>query len=82
MIFPTGEGMGATQLGCVVRSPRRAAGMAWMMTVADALRTMPGPAGTQGTSVHGLVLSVIRAAGGPPIIVFIAPEIMGSGNAG
>ena len=66
-ILPVGLGIGATQLGCAVMSPSRAAGRPPMMTVVEPMAIMPGPAGTQGTSMQGRVVSVIRAAGREPI---------------
>ena len=42
-------------------SPARAAGNLLTMTVAEPFETIPGPAGTQGTSVQILVMSVTRA---------------------
>lgn len=41
----------------------RAAGMPPMITVADAMVMIPGPAGTQGIIEQGAVMSVSRAAG-------------------
>ncbi len=83
MIWPTGEGMGATQLGCDDISPSRAAGSFWMSTVADPLTISPGPAGTQGISVQIFVMSVTRAAGMPPIRVVTAQGgMIGNGSAG
>ncbi len=61
MMLPVGEGIGATQLACAVMSPARAAGILPTNTVVDALVMMPGPAGTHGISVQGLVMSVDRA---------------------
>lgn len=66
-MLPVGLGIGATQLGCVVMSPSRAAGRLPISTVVEPLAIMPGPAGTQGTSMQGRVVSVIRAAGREPI---------------
>jgi len=82
MIFPTGLGIGATQLGCMVMSPSRAAGMLAIITVADASEIIPGPPGTQGIRVHGFVVSIMRAAGGPPMSTVGAPWMIGSGSAG
>ena len=44
---PVGAGMGATQPGCDVISPTRAAGIFSINTVADPCAIMPGPLGTQ-----------------------------------
>ena len=82
IILPTGLGIGATQVGWVVISIILAAGSVPMITVADAFRISPGPAGTHGIKVQGFVLSVIRAAGGPPINTVNSPVTMGKGNAG
>ena len=67
-IAPTGLGIGATQLACAVISPFLAAGMPPIMTVAEPLEIIPGPAGTQLGNEHGAVVSVTRAAGLPPIM--------------
>jgi hypothetical protein len=76
-------GMGATQLVCDVMSPMRAAGRFAIITVAEPMATMPGPAGTQVGSMHGCDMSVTRAAGTPPIITVGAPGgIMASGSGG
>lgn len=80
--MPTGLGIGATQLGCDVMSPSLAAGIFAMITVADAIAIMPGPPGTQGIKVQIFVVSVTRAAGGPPMSTVGAPMMIGSGNAG
>lgn len=53
MILPTGLGMGATHVKWAVMSLARAAGSLAMVTVADPLATMPGPAGTQLGSMQG-----------------------------
>ena len=66
--MPVGDGMGATQAGCAVRSDTRAAGRPPIKTVPDALLISPGPAGTHGGGpVQGIVWSVARAAGMFPI---------------
>ena len=46
------------------------------------LVTIPGPAGMQPGSTQGAVMSVIRAAGAPPIITFGWPLMIASGSAG
>ena len=81
-IFPTGLGIGATQVGWLVRSPTRAAGNPPIMTVADPRATMPGPPGTQVGSMHGVVVLVTVAAGCPPIITVGTPLMMVRGRAG
>ena len=63
-------------------SPTRAAGKLSIMTVAEPLAIMPGPAGTHDGSVQILVKSVTLAAGLPPIITVGAPLMIGSGRAG
>lgn len=83
MMLPVGEGIGATQVGCDVMSPARAAGIFWIMTFVEPLTISPGPAGTQGTSVQIFVMSVTRAAGILPIITVVPPGgMIGSGSAG
>ena len=62
-IFPTGDGMGATQVVCAVMSFTRAAGSPPIRTVAEPIATMPGPAGTQDGKTQGVVVLVTRAAG-------------------
>ena len=59
--------MGATHVVCAVISPIRPAGMLPMITVADPIEIIPGPAGTQGTIMHGADISVRRAEGIPLI---------------
>ena len=82
-IFPVGDGIGATQLACAVISPALAAGNLEIITVADPLLIIPGPAGTQGTRVQILVISVSRAAGILPIrTVGAQGDSIGNGNAG
>ena len=82
-MLPTGDGIGATQLGCEVRSPARAAGCFWIMTLLEPLTITPGPAGTQGVNVQIFVMSPTRAAGILPISTLVAPAgMMGSGSAG
>lgn len=82
-MLPTGEGIGATQLGWLLVSPRRAAGRLLMSTVAEPFAISPGPAGTHGTSVQILVISVARAAGRFPISTVGAHGgMIGSGSAG
>jgi hypothetical protein len=67
MIFPVGDGIGATQALCAVMSPARAAGMFEIITELDPLAIIPGPPGTQGTIMQGTDMSLTRAAGMPPI---------------
>jgi hypothetical protein len=55
--------MGATQLACMVMSPTLAAGIPPIMTVAEPLVTVPGPAGTQPAVVQGPVILPNLAAG-------------------
>ena len=82
-MFPTGDGIGATQLGCDVMSPTRAAGRLLIRTVAEPFVMMPGPAGTHGISVQIFVMSVMRAAGILPIrTVGAHGGIIISGSAG
>ena len=83
-IFPVGDGIGATQAGCAVMSPTRAAGRFEMSTVMEPLAIMPGPAGTQGGGpAQGMVLSVARAAGMFAIKTVGAPGgISAKGRAG
>ena len=66
-IFPVGLGIGATQLGWLVISLRRAAGMLPMSTVPEPMVIIPGPAGTHAGSMQGTVVSVTRAAGRLPM---------------
>ena len=55
-IMPLGPGIGATQLEWRVWSVIRAAGMFEMSTVgAQGGMIIPGPAGTQPGSMHGIV---------------------------
>jgi hypothetical protein len=83
MILPTGLGIGATHVGCAVRSPILAAGSELISTVMDPLAMLPGPAGVHGIKVHIFVISETRAAGSIPINTVIAQGgIMRSGNAG
>lgn len=83
MILPVGDGIGATQLACAVMSPALAAGNLEIMTVTEPFAIIPGPAGTHGTSVQILVISVARAAGILPISTVGAHgDKIGSGNAG
>ena len=65
--MPVGLGMGATQAVCMVMSPTLAAGILPMRTVAEAFMIIPGPPGIQPASMHGRVVSIIRAAGMPPM---------------
>lgn len=82
MILPTGEGIGATQPVCAVMSFARAAGMLSIITVPEPIAIMPGPPGTQLGSMHGADVSATRAAGGPPIMVLLAPLMIANGSAG
>lgn len=83
MIFPAGEGIGATHVECNVMSPARAAGIAPIRTVTDPLTIVPGPAGIQPGRRQGMVMSVDRAAGKPPISTVGAPGLkIANGNAG
>ena len=61
-ILPVGEGIGATQLACWVKSPTRAAGSLSTNTVDEPCAMIPGPAGTHEGSKHGFDMSVARAA--------------------
>jgi hypothetical protein len=45
--LPVGDGIGATQVVCAVRSLARAAGIPAIITVAEPIEMTPGPAGTQ-----------------------------------
>lgn len=81
-IFPTGLGIGATQLVCAVMSLIRAAGMLPIKTVAEPFAIIPGPAGTHPGNMHGRVVSVTRAAGKLPINTVGWPLIIASGSAG
>ncbi len=83
MILPVGDGIGATQLAWAVMSPARAAGKFAINVVVDPLVIMPGPAGTQGINVQGLVMSLTRAAGMFPIrTVGAQGDRIGNGSAG
>ena len=81
-IFPTGLGMGATQLGCAVMSLTLAAGNPPIMTVVEPMATVPGPPGTQPAKVHGVVVLPIRAAGWLPMSTLNAPVTIVTGRAG
>ena len=70
------------QLGWLVISPRRAAGIFPMSTVADPMAMTPGPPGTHPGSMQGVVLSVIRAAGRLPMRTLGWPVMMVSGTGG
>ena len=80
--FPTGLGIGATQLACAVKSLTLAAGRLPIKTVADPLAIIPGPAGTQLGSMQGMVVSVARAAGKFPINTVGWPLTIANGKAG
>ena len=81
-MLPVGEGIGATHVECAVISPTRAAGRPPILTVADPLDIIPGPAGTHDGSMHGFVVSVTRAAGCPQILTVISPLRLSNGNPG
>lgn len=66
--WPLGAGIGATHVECRVGSFIRAAGRPLIRVVAEPTKIIPGPAGMQPASIHGIVMSVIRAAGIPPIM--------------
>jgi len=51
-------------------------------TVADPNEINPGPPGTQPGNMHGVVMSVKRAAGRLPMRTFGCPLIIVSGIAG
>lgn len=54
-----------------------------MNVVMEPLAIMPGPAGIQGGGpVHGIVMSVTRVAGCPPIMTFGTPETIANGTGG
>ena len=82
IIFPTGLGMGATQLVCAVMSFTLAAGIPPTMTVAEPITTVAGLAGTQPGSVHGVVVLPIWAAGWLPMSTVNAPVTIVTGRAG
>jgi hypothetical protein len=82
IIFPTGLGMGATQLVCAVMSFTLAAGIPPTRTVAEPITTVAGPPGTQPGSVHGVVVLPIWAAGWLPMSTVNAPVMIVTGRAG
>ena len=82
MIFPVGDGMGATHDMWAVMSPTRAAGRPPIFTVEDAFAIIPGPAGTQEGNMQGLVVSSNRAAILPPIMTVGSPLMIARGSAG
>lgn len=83
MIFPVGDGIGATQEACAVKSPMRAAGRLLIIVVPEPFDISPGPAGTHGISVQILVMSETRAAGMFPISTVGAQGLrIGSGSGG
>ncbi len=51
-------------------SPILAAGKPPISTVAEPIATMPGPAGTHPGKMHGVDMSLTRAAGMPPMSTF------------
>lgn len=65
--MPIGAGIGATQVGCCVMSPNRAAGSPPIIVVMEPMAIIPGPAGIQAANIHGKVISDTLAAGIPPI---------------
>ena len=81
-IFPTGLGMGATQLACAVMSFTLAAGLPPTKTVVEPIATLPGPAGMQLGSIHGVVMLPSWAAGWLPMSTVNAPVIIVTGSAG
>jgi len=74
--------MGATQPGCAVISPIRAAGSAPTKTVADPFAIIPGPLGMQPGNMQGAVMSVSRAAGMFPIRTVGCPLTIINGSGG
>jgi hypothetical protein len=68
IILPVGQGIGATHEVNATKSFTRAEGNPVIITVKEPIATMPGPAGTQGTSLHGVVIEVTVAAASPLII--------------
>jgi hypothetical protein len=81
-IFPTGLGMGATQLAWAVISLTLAAGNPPMRTDVDPMTTTPGPPGTQPGNTQGDVVLVTLAAGRLPMRTVGIPVMMGRGSAG
>ena len=81
-ILPVGPGIGATQLACAVISPTLAAGRLPSRTVAEPNATIPGPAGTHGGVVQGVVVLVNVAAGRFPISTVGVPLMMVRGKGG
>lgn len=80
--LPTGLGIGPTHVGWEDMSFRRAAGSPPIITVAEPLLIMPGPAGTHDGNMQVAVVSVTRAAGLPPISTVASPFTIANGNAG
>jgi hypothetical protein len=66
--WPLGAGIGATHVAWRVGSFIRAAGRPLIRVVVEPIKIIPGPAGMHPASIHGIVVSVIRAAGIPPIM--------------
>ena len=60
----------------------RAAGMPPIITVAEPLLMIPGPAGTQLGNMHGVDWSLTRAAGLFEIITVGVPLMIVNGKAG
>ena len=81
-ILPTGPGIGATQVGCMVISFTLAAGKPPIITVVEPLTTFPGPPGTQPGNTHGEVVLPTVAAGWLPMSTLNIPVTIGSGRAG
>ncbi len=80
--MPVGLGIGATQPAWLVMSFMRAAGLLLIITVAEPLLIIPGPAGVQPGNMQGAVISVTRAAGWPPIRTVAAPVMIANGMGG
>ena len=80
-LLPTGDGMGATQVGCAVESLARAAGLPPISTFIEPLAMIPGPPGMQPASIQGVLYPIV-AAGWPPMSTFGTPSTMASGSVG
>jgi len=65
--WPLGAGIGATHVAWRVGSFIRAAGRPLIRVVVEPIKIIPGPAGMHPASIHGIVISVTRAAGIPAI---------------
>src|SRR3954468_17760704 len=83
MIWPVGDGIGATHAAKFAMSPTRAAGRLPIMTFGDPCDMRPGPFGMHVGSEHGWVMLPSTAAGWLEISTFgtVLPTI-GSGSAG